>query len=157
MGINYLMICSEDYVRFVNGSTIFSLVKRIGPFHIFRCEICHPVIYAGNMSSIELIQLSAEDISFRASIKSISEDVIIRLIYYPGFKAKVDERKVHINLYKVGVFPFMSIKLGRGIHLVELDYKRLWPDIAGEILTKFSGITLIVMISMELLNKRHKN
>ena len=152
-GVNYIIVHSRGYIKLLNNSMHYTLMEQIGPFHIFKCNSCRPAIYAENGSPVKIIHLSAERLLFKASIKNTSENVVIKLIYYPGFKAKVDDVETPIKTYNVNGLPFMRISLSEGTHLVEVYYDQPSINTIGEILTKLSGVICFVIICLELSNK----
>ena len=100
-----------------------------------------------------LSQINIKSAKYEATINSPEDtDVKINAIYFPGWQAKIDDRKVLIDYQNP--LGLMSFQLPRGDHKVIIEYKNSGIHLASEIV---SVLALILTGSYFIYEWRKQN
>jgi hypothetical protein len=147
LGISYFVIFDQSLIAALKSRPdLFVEVYAEPPFHVFKTSTFNSIVEAVNG---EIVQVDIEPNVFAVKYRAANFTTIrIRQVFYPGWRAFVDDREIPLGSYNPDVpsyvwvpgdgvianyrVPFIEVQVPPGDHVLVLKYRAsTWGDSAS--------------------------
>jgi hypothetical protein len=150
----------DKVISFFNRSSSFRLAQEIDDFNIYTIPSYQSswIEFDSTKADITVNSFKADSITLNVNSVSTPTPVLVKLAYYPLWKASIEKLKIQNSKFKIDLnsdeIGLMHLVLPQGErYQVNLTYRTSWAKKAGDIITFLSFLAIFASL---IISKRKK-